>query len=68
VKADELAELCAEVARLRASTDALAKVIGLFYRAGYDDALNPGLVRARDASRPRRDRGVLALVPGDGAK
>jgi hypothetical protein len=62
VNESELAALLDEVAELRAATDALRRVIGLFYHAGYDDALNPGLRRARDASKPPRDRAAHLKV------
>jgi hypothetical protein len=56
VNAAELAALRGEIAKLRATVDALTRVVGLFYHAGYDDALGHTPAAAPRAGKPRRSR------------
>ena len=62
MSAGELAKLCDEIAKLRAEVAALTKVIGLFYHAGYDDALHiPAAARRPGKPPPTRRRHLKAV-------
>ena len=55
MNAAELAALRGEIAKLRATVDALTRIVGLFY-TGYDDALGHAPAGAGRAGKPRRGR------------